>query len=136
MEWAGTLKSDAERGPIGAWARHARLAAGYTSAEHAVEAATVAGIHLTVPYLRGIEAGSNRAGRELLGHLAALYGSSPPAEQERGALSPAQVAEIRAVVAEAVATAFDARIERIERLLGDPGADPAPSPRRPPRPRR
>jgi hypothetical protein len=77
LEWHA-LKSDAERGPVGAWARHARLDAGYTSAERAVEAATAAGVHLTVPYLRGIEAGTNRAGKALLHELGALYGSDPP----------------------------------------------------------
>ena len=132
------MKSDDERGPIGAWARHARLAAGYTSAEHAVEGAAAAGIHITIAYLRGIESGWHRPGRELLIRLGELYGSEPPGVERspENTLSPAQAAEIRAVVAEAVATAFDARLERLERLLGDPGAGPAPAPQRRPRPRR
>lgn len=58
-----------------------------------------------------------------------------PVDATPSSLSPAQAAEIRAVVAEAVASAVDARLERIERLLGDLGGGPAPGPRKPP-PRR
>ena len=128
------MKTDEERGPVGAWARNARLAAGYATAREAAEAANRAGIPLKLQHLQGIESGWDRAGRDLLIRLGELYGSDPPGvdRQPAGALSPALEAEIRAVVAEAVAEAFDARIERIERLLGDPGADPAPArPRRP-----
>lgn len=127
MEWHQAVKSDAERGPIGAWARHARIAAGYSSAEHAVEAATTAGIHVTVPYLRGIEAGTNRAGRELLARLGTLYGSDPPAEPPRGALSPEVLAEIREAVAEGVALGVARALDATARV--------EPSPRRRPPPR-
>jgi transcriptional regulator with XRE-family HTH domain len=114
MEFHGTVKSDSERGPVGTWARHARLAAGYTSAEHAAEAATVAGFHVTVPYLRGIEAGTNRAGRDLLAKLGQLYGSEPPVSHPPSQVSEELLAEIREAVAEGVALgiarAFDATV--------------------------
>jgi hypothetical protein len=125
MENQAAVKSDAERGPVGAWARRARLAAGYTSAEHAVEAATAAGFHVTVPYLRGIEAGTNRAGRELLARLGTLYGSEPPVSHPPPQVSEELLAEIREAVAEGVALgiarAFDATAS----------SAPQPPPRRP-----
>jgi hypothetical protein len=131
------VKTDEERGPVGAWARSARLAAGYATAREAADAAHRAGIPLKLQHLQGIESGWDRAGRELLARLGELYGSDPPGLERdaRSALSPAQAAEIRAVVAEAVASAVDARLERIERLLGDLGGGPAPGQRKP-RPRR
>jgi hypothetical protein len=108
------MKSDDERGPVGTWARTSRIAAGYTSAEHAVLAAAEAGIHITVPYLRGIESGWHRPGRMLLEQLATLYGSEPPVSHPPPQVSEELLAEIREAVAEGVALgiarAFDATV--------------------------
>lgn len=116
------MKSDAERGPVGAWARHARLDAGYTSAERAVEAATAAGIHVTVPYLRGIEAGTNRAGKGLLRELGTLYGSEPPVSAPGPVVPPELLAEIRDAVAAGVARG----VAQVLAELGSPGGQPPP----------
>lgn len=106
------MKTDEDRGPVGAWARNARLAAGYRTAREAAEAANRAGIALKLQHFQGIESGWDRAGRELLLSLGRFYGSDPPVDAPPSALSASQVAEIRAVVAAAVGEAFDARLER------------------------
>jgi transcriptional regulator with XRE-family HTH domain len=121
------MKSDEDRGPIGAWARAARIAAGYRSAEHAARAAEAAGIHVTLPYLRGIESGWHRPGRALLGELAEFYGSAPPISLAGPAVAPEFLAEVRAAVAEGVA-------EGLARWEARRAASAAPPPRRP-RPR-
>lgn len=111
------MKTDADRGPIGAWARRARLAAGYTSAEKAAAAARAAGIEIDTAYLRGIESGAHKPGRDLQVLLAGVYRVSPPkveAELDRMA------AMIRDAVAEGVEMALVRYAERQSRLEGAP----------------
>jgi len=119
------MKSDVDRGPIGAWARNARLAAGYPTAKSAVEAAHAAGIPVTLGHVQGIEAGWDRAGRDLLTRLGEFYGSDPPVATSAPTLSPEQLDAIReavaAGVAQGIARAFDARAV----------SAPQPPPRRP-----
>ena len=119
------MKSDEERGPVGAWARHARIAAGYATAREAAEAAARAGIPLKLQHLQGIESGWDRAGRDLLAKLGTLYGSEPPVSHPPAQVSEELLAEIREAVAEGVALgiarAFDATVRTA----------PQPPPRRP-----
>lgn len=97
--WAVHMKTEAERGYIGTWARRSRLAAGFTSATIAGEAARAAGIDVTDVYLRGIESGAHRPARELVVQLAAFYDVTPPdADEERDRW----LDEIRVAVAEGV----------------------------------
>jgi hypothetical protein len=78
--WAHAMKSEADRGLIGSWARRARLDAGRQ--------------------LRGIEAGAHKPSRDLVVKLAALYRSIPPSEEGEG---DRWLAQIRSAVAEGVA---------------------------------
>ena len=120
------MKSDADRGPVGAWARNARLAAGYPTAKRATEAANKAGISVTLQHIQGIESGWDRAGHELLLALGRLYGSEPPVSQ-RAAVPPGELDAIREAVAAGVAEGVARALDAIVR------AEPTP-PRRP-RPR-
>jgi hypothetical protein len=120
------MKSDEDRGPIGAWARNARLAAGYHTAREATAAANAAGIPLKLQHLQGIESGWDRAGRDLLVALGRLYASAPPVS-ERVSSVALELEAIRAAVAEGVA-------EGLARWEARRAASAAPQPRRP-RPR-
>jgi len=79
-----------------------------------------------MPYLRGIEAGTNRAGKALLHELGALYGSDPPVAAPRPVVSPEALDEIRSAVAEGVALG-------VARALAQLAGPQPPRPRRPPR---
>jgi transcriptional regulator with XRE-family HTH domain len=120
--WAHAMKSEADRGLIGSWARRARLDAGYSSAERASLAAHAAGISITTAYLRGIEAGAHKPSRDLVVKLAALYRSIPPSEEGEG---DRWLAQIRSAVAEGVALGVARALAQL--------AGPQPPPRRPPR---
>lgn len=133
------MKTDDQRGPIGAWARRARLDAGYSSADKAVEAMRGRGIELELTYLRGIESGNHRPSRELVSAIGEFYGSTPPAEAKNDAvLSNGVVVEIKRTVesavalavAEALRTELEPRLARLEQLLARLAEDPE-RPRRP-----
>lgn len=104
------MKSDAQRGYVGAWMRRERLDREWT-AERAVEALRdMTGTVVRVDYYRQLEAGTgNRVpGPELMGDLVRLYGSRPQPlpepEPEAPALSPDTLAIVAAIdrLAEAV----------------------------------
>src|SRR5674476_1018019 len=85
------VKTPEQRGPIGAWAYEARIAAGL-SPEQVVERLGLAGIEVRPSTIRGIESGNKQPGRQLLRALAGVYGSKPPAPQpepEEGDLAAA-----------------------------------------------
>lgn len=67
--------TDEQRGPLGAWAYHARIAAGYTNTDQVVP---LLGLRLRSDTLRGIESGHTGASPEVLGALEALYGATAP----------------------------------------------------------
>jgi hypothetical protein len=117
------MKSDVDRGPIGAWARNARLSAGYPTAKSAIEAAHAAGIPVTLGHVQGIEAGWDRAGRDLLTRLGEFYGSDPPIAHPPPLVSPEALDEIRSAVAEGVALGVARALAQL--------AGPQPPPRRP-----
>jgi transcriptional regulator with XRE-family HTH domain len=76
-----TVKTLAERGPIGAWAYEARADADL-SVEQVAERLTRAGQPVTPSTLRGIEGGSKKPGQRLLRALARTYGKAAPGEPE------------------------------------------------------
>lgn len=123
--WTVAVKTDEERGPIGAWARRARIAAGYTSAEAATRAANEAGFDLKLVYLRGIEAGTNRPGRELLHHLADLYGTEPPV----GHAPPVSEEWLEALEARLLSVVSEAVARGVQRGLAQSAVDEGPLPR-------
>jgi transcriptional regulator with XRE-family HTH domain len=117
------MKSEPDRGPVGSWARRARLEAGYSSAEKAADAARRAGVHVTDGYLRGIESGAHKPASQLVVKLAALYRSIPPSEEGEG---DRWLAQIREAVAEGVEVG-------LVRALGTLGLAGPPPPQRRPR---
>jgi len=120
--WAHAMKREVDRGLLGSWARRARIDAGYSSAEKAALAAHSAGIALTTAYLRGIESGAHKPGRELVVRLAALYRAIPPSEEAEG---DRWLDEIRSAVAQGVEVG-------LVRALGQLGlGGPPPPPHRP-----
>lgn len=74
-----TVKTAAERGPIGAWAYESRDAADL-SPEEVAERLTRMGQPVLAATIRGIEGGSKKPSRRLLKGLATIYGSVPPGE--------------------------------------------------------
>lgn len=120
-----TTKSDLDRGPIGSWARIARLEAGYPSADKAAAAITAAGVPLDGAYLRGIEAGHHRPSSEILQALATLYGAEPP--NVSSDIPSRLVEEIKRGTTEEVLAALEPRLARLERLLERLADDQAPS---------
>lgn len=76
------MKSDSDRGVIGAWARNARIAAGHESAQEAVRAMAAVGLTVDLGYLRGIESGAHRPSKALMERLAAFYRAPLPEEDE------------------------------------------------------
>lgn len=136
--WAGAVKREIDRGVVGAWARRARLDAGYTSSDKAAVEAARRGVELNAAYLRGVESGAHKPSREFVLTLAGLYGAIPPADDEE---SERWLTEIRVAVTQGVAEAMDARMERqelllarLERLLvrlGSGPTTPRPQPTRP-----
>ena len=71
------MKTPEERGPIGAWAYTARSDQGL-SVEEVADRLHERGVAVSPATLRGIEGGSKKPGRALLGALAELYGVHPP----------------------------------------------------------
>lgn len=69
-------KSDAERGPVGAWMRRERVAQGWTVADVCLELAEI-GETVTPATLRQYEAGPREPGTVLSAALVRLYGSEP-----------------------------------------------------------
>jgi len=73
------IKTDEERGPVGAWAYHARDDADLSD-EQVVEALARKGHRVTSATIRGIEGGTKKGSRKLLRLMGEVYGSRPPGE--------------------------------------------------------
>ena len=115
--WEHSVKSDADRGLIGAWARRTRLSAGFTSAEKAAAAARLAGVDIDTAYLRGIESGAHRPSREVIVNLAAVYGVSPPTAETEGD-------RLAALIRDAVAEGVEMALVRYSARLAEQEAPP------------
>jgi transcriptional regulator with XRE-family HTH domain len=73
------MKTDEQRGRVGAWAYHARADHGW-SVEEVVDRLTERGHRVTAGTIRGAEAGTKLPGRELIRALAGIYETRPPEE--------------------------------------------------------
>lgn len=76
------MKSDGERGRVGAWLRRERKARGW-SVERTVEEMGKAGYPVLSSYYRTVEAGPKPPGPQFLTTLARIYGSEPPEPEGR-----------------------------------------------------
>lgn len=72
------MKSDAERGPIGAWAYRERKRRRWSVEQAVTELEALTGTGLRPVSLRGIEAGPKPPGEEVVRGLERLYGSKAP----------------------------------------------------------
>jgi len=69
--------TDEQRGPLGAWAYHARVAK-FSNTEKAADALASYGIKMLPDTLRGVETGHSGVSPEVLDALEALYVSKAP----------------------------------------------------------
>ena len=90
------MKSDIERGPFGAWARKARIAKGWASADKAVgPIADLTGHRMRADYLRGIESGAQVPGPDTVATLEMAYESVAPPVKREAIADPDLAAAIR-----------------------------------------
>lgn len=128
------MKTDEQRGSLGAWARNARLAAGYPTVAAAHEAARSAGVAVSLSTLQGIEAGWGRPSRELVAALGVLYGSDPPVAPPAGDLASAfnalaaELREWRLEDRERIAE-LEAMVDSLYRAIRDAADSAAAGPR-------
>jgi hypothetical protein len=100
------VKSDAERGPIGAWAYRERRRKGWTVEEAVLQLEAKTGARLKAVSLRGIEAGPKPPSSEVRHALEEIYGSRAPDPQPITTLADlvvalaAQTAALNALVEE------------------------------------
>jgi transcriptional regulator with XRE-family HTH domain len=110
-----TVKTPAERGPIGAWAYEARADADL-SVEQVAERLTRAGQPVTASTLRGIEGGSKKPSGRLLRAMAKVYDKPVPGEEVNPAADLcALVARLDTQSAVILELIQELRLARVER---------------------